>query len=347
MTENYLGYTFGNLRIPCIVFQADKYKFEDVIIDYRFDPKSMKFDDLKKEWLYQPEFGLPEDISANLRALVDKRKREAEEKGRLFFDGQLVKLAGYSMHVRKEDILSEDEKPVLKISPSSWFAYQATNRSLEEKILIGNDGKPTTIMEKYRIDPLILDDVLANVIGVSAVIISEPDHAMYFVQRGSKNDQYPNLYGVGAAGFMNRLRDSIAGVPNPFKTIQNETEQEAGIKCSLNDFTLFSVARALDDLHGELFGVIRTPMTIQEILSAPKTKKYESLNPITVPFEPKEVLKYVTKTIEKIPDGITSGQDAWIVGNTPEWVPAHAVATIQALEDEYGHERVMNELKNL
>jgi hypothetical protein len=307
----------------------------------------MKWDEDKKEWMYKPEFGLPEDISVNLKALVKKRKDEADEKGRVFFDGQLVKLAGYSMLVRKEDTLSEDEKPVLKITPSSWFAYQATNRSLDEKMLIGHDGKPTTIREKYGIDPLILDDVLANVIGVSAVVISEPDHAMYFVRRSGTNDQYPYLYGVGVAGFMNRLRDSVAGVPNPSKTIQNEAEQEAGIKCSLNDFTLSSIARARDDLHGELFGMIRTPMTIQEILSAPKTRKYEALEPITVPFEPKPVLKYVTKTIEKIPDRIPAGRDAWIIGRSPEWVPAHVVATIQALEDEYGHEKIMREMENL
>jgi len=347
MAENYSGYTFGDLRIPCIVFQADRYKFEDLVVDYRFDPKSMRWDEDKKEWMYQPEFGLPKDISANLKNMVEKGKKKAEEKGRLFFDGQLVKLAGYTMGVRKEDVIDENERPILKTTPTSWFAYQATNLSLDEKILEGYDGKPTTIREKYKIDPLILDDILANPIGVSAVVISEPDHAMYFVQRSNILSQYPNLYGVGSAGFMNRTRDVVAGVPNPFKTIQHEAEEEAGIKCSLNDFTLFSIGRALDDLHGELFGMIRTPMTIQEILSAPKKRKYEALNPITVPFEPKPVLKYLTATVEKIPDGISAGREAWIIDKSPKWVPAHAIATIQALEDEYGHEKVMKEMKSL
>jgi hypothetical protein len=341
MAENYSGFTFGKLKIPCIVLQTGKYGFEDLIIDYRFDPESMRWDEKAKEWLYKPEFGLPEDISANLRAMVEKGKKEAEEKGRLFFDGQLVKLTGYSMGVKK------GEKLILKTAPTSWFAYQATNRSLDEKILIDSENKPTTIREKYKIDPKNLDDILANPIGVSAVVISEPDHAMYFVKRSHVNVQYPNLYGVGVAGFMDRIGDAVAGVPNPFKTIQREAKEEAGIECSMNDFTLFTVGRALDDLHAELFGVIRTSMAIREILNAPKKAKNEALSFITVPFQPREVLEYITKTIEKIPDGIPSGREAWIVGASPKWVPAHVVATIQALEDEYGHKRIMREMKNL
>jgi len=235
---------------------------------------------------------------------------------------------------------------VLKSGRTSWFTYFATNKSLDEKIL-EQEGRKVSVRQKYVKNPLDLNDVLANPIGCSATVISEPDNNFMMVERSMKLSQYPGLYGDYAAGFMNPDKDLIDGKPNPFKTLQREIQEEAGIACSINDIKLFGIGRAMDDLHGEIWGELRTPLTVQEILSAPVKDKYENLRRFDVPFEPKEVLRYITKTIDQIPIGVPPESCVWIIGRSPKWVPAHAVNTIHSLEREYGHDKVIKALESL
>jgi len=326
--SEYLGTVYGKLRIPCHVYQSGVFNFDDVLC--RYDPD---------------ELILPEDITIVKKQLVGKKKKESESRGAPFFDGLQCRLRNYG--VRIEDPKTEKLKLVLTFGPTSWFTYSATNRSLDEKILQDNYGRKTSIRKKYIRDPLDLNDVLANSTGVSMSVISEPDHKIILVERSMKLSQYPGLYGVGAAGFMNIEKDLIGNTPNPFATTLRETKEEAGIDCSVNDIKLFGVGRAMDDLHGEIWGELRTPLSIQEILSSPKKDKYEALRFIDVPFEPKEVLRYVTRTIENIPSGVASGSGSWVISKSPKWVPAHAIATINSLEEEYGHEKVLRTLEDL
>jgi hypothetical protein len=256
-----------------------------------------------------------------------------------FYDGQLIKLTGYDVKI------DDKQKLKLKETATSWFAYEATNRSLDQT-LTDSKGNLKTLREKYNISLYNLNDILANPIGVSSVIISDTDNLIYFVKRSHRNSQYPGLYGTGAAGFINRLEDCINNKPNPFKTAQREIKEETKIECSENDWTLFSIGRALDDLHPEIFGELRIDMTEKELRKTIQINR-EVDEPIIIPFEPKPVLKYLTKTIKKVPEGIPSRKDYWIVGESPYWVPAHAIATFQSLEKEYGQEKLMRELENL
>lgn len=148
---------------------------------------------------------------------------------------------------------------------------------------------------------------------------------------------------------MDRIRDVVYNKPNPFATMKRELEEEAGVVCPIDDskygFRLLGVGRALDDLHGELWGETMSPLTVERVLSSPKKSKYETLRMFPVDFKPKEVLPYVVKTIKEVPKGITSGRDAWMVGESPAWVPAHVHATIQSLVKHYGFENVMEELE--
>lgn len=333
----YLGTVFGKLRIPCHVYVESSFSYEEVRCEY--DATELK---------------LPEDIEAFKEQLVDKKRKEAEARGAPFYDGPMVRLRDYKIII--EDPNTEKIRLGLVFQPTSWFTYSATNKSLDEKVLLDEFGKVISIREKYVENPLDLNDVLANPTGVSTTLISEPENRMILVERSMKLSQYPGLYGVAAAGFMKRdytddkglhKGDTVDGVPNPFLTIKRELEEEIGIDCSVNDFTLFSVGRAMDDLHVELFGETRTNLTVEEIKSAPKSSKYETLKMIDVPFKPKEVLTYVVRTIGKIPVGVPPNENAWIIGRSPKWVPAHAVATIQSLMKEYGYERVLRTVNNL
>lgn len=323
--KEYLGTVFGELRIPCHAYVEGFFDFEDV--ECLYDPSTLM---------------LPADIDTFKTQLVEKKKNEAEARGAPFFDGQMVRLNDYGVKIK--DLKTEDQKLVLTLSRTSWFTYSSTNKSLDEKIL-EEQGRKFSVREKYVTDSLNLSDVLANPIGCSATVISEPDHSLMMTERSMKLAQYPGLYGDYAAGFMNPDKDLVDGKPNPFKTLEREAKKEAGIDFSVNDLKLLGVGRAMDDLHGEIWGELRSSLTVQEILSLPVRDKYENLRRFSVPFEPKDVLKYVATTIDSTPIGVPPASGAWVIGKSPKWVPAHALNTIRSLEREYGHDKLIKELE--
>ena len=161
-------------------------------------------------------------------------------------------------------------------------------------------------------------------------MLNKQDREMIYVERGSKSDQYPDIKGVAFAGFMNRLEDVLGGAPNPFMTMQREGSRERGLKIPLDDFRLFTIGRAMDDFHGELFGEVWVDESVKEIRETPAAEKWEQKGPIkSVPFEPKPVLELLKGyTVDLAPN------------DTGPWVPAHAVAAIQSLIKEFGFEKV-------
>ncbi len=346
--ENYQGTTFQSLLIPLHVFQEGEFGFDDVGIEYTIDSRALRWDEDKKNWLYNfsTDTRIPLDIKERIPYMAEERRKEAAARGATFFDGQQARLAGYVTDIEEGE--ERKFRVILRLAPTSFVTYQATNFCLDEMILKDTQGNPTTIRKKYSIDPLILNDCLANPIGVNTTLISETDGNMIIVERSMKIQQYPGLYGVAAAGFINRLRDSVADAPNPFKTIQRELDEEMGLKgFPLDGFRLFGIGRAGDDLHGELWGESRTKYTSKEIIEMPKKAKYENLKIIPVPFDVKEVLKYLLQRIDQVPKGIKSGLDTWIAGKSPKWVPAHAYATIQSLIEEYGYDKVSRTFNEL
>ncbi len=355
--ENYQGTVFGKLRIPLHIFHEGYWGFRDVIVNYRVDPDLLVWDGEKGDWLYTPynDSRIPEDVRATIRPTIESKRKAAEQAGKPFFDGQNLRLVDYG--IIYEGIEEKREKLVLFMEPTSYFTNSGTNRSYDNLVLRDSSGSPISMRGKYGVDVLNLNDWMANAIGVNTTLISEPSGAIVMVLRSDKLDQYPNLYGVAAAGFMDRLKvhkdgtkgDVVAGTPNPFRTVKRESEEEAGVECPLDDpkygFKLLGVGRTLDDLHAELWGETISPWTVEKILSAPKSGKYEQLRIFPVEFSPKQVLPYVVKTIKEVPKGVTSGRDAWTIGESPVWVPAHVYATIQSLIKHYGFENVMEELE--
>jgi 8-oxo-dGTP pyrophosphatase MutT (NUDIX family) len=329
--SKYEGFVFAGLRIPCHIYENGRFSFEDILCRYRatFDPGSP---DPEHPYLTRELIGVREH-------LVEQRRKEAEERGAPFFDGRLVRLEDYGVQ-----FVDDEDRKVLIVTfgPTTWFTYNATNKSLDTGEVSGKSGSKT-IREEYVEDPLALDDNLGNATGVSTTLISVPDGKLVYVERSKQLSQYPELFGDAAAGFMSREKDStVSGVPNPFYTIAREMEEEMGIPCSPEDFVLLGVGRAMDDLHGEIWTELRTKYKVEEILSFPKSHKYEHLRIITIPFEPKEVAELFKEQL--IPEEWFEKMKMWIdpeeYPSVPKWVPAHAVNTIQSLVHEYGYDIV-------
>lgn len=333
MTTEYFGFIFGKLRIPLHIFlyNSEGWSFKDVLVEYRVDPLDVEWNEEKGMWMYNPKHRFGKRLYEKFKVKIDEIKRKAEATGKTFFDGQQVRLIGYRVQV--DDVKTEKERPVLITAPGSYFPYNFINFNLDEPLLEGG----RTIREVYKPDVRILDGILENNIGVSTTLISEPDWALVYVERSEKLKQYPGLLGTPAAGFIKRPDDMIAGAPNPFKTIQREAGRERGIDIELEDFKLFTVARAMDDFHGELFGEVRVDMTVNEIKSTPTAERWEQKGPIKdVPFEIKDVLKLLKGYTEPLAES-----------NPGPWVPAHAVDVVQSLIKEYGYKKVKRSVDKL
>ncbi|MBI4173694.1 MAG: hypothetical protein HY519_03155, partial [Candidatus Aenigmarchaeota archaeon] len=231
----------------------------------------------------------------------------------------------------------------LHLQPTTWFTYEATNKSLDTGYVDDGKGGKATIRQKYVVDPLFLNDNLANATGASVVLISVPDAKLVYVQRSGQLSQYPLLYGVAAAGFMDQVKDVDArGNPNPFHTMARKTQAEMGITAKPEDFILRGVGRAMDDLHGEIWGELRTDLSVKQILATEKSDKYEQLAIKGVYFDPAYVAK-IFKDCMSASDwkqriGLWLDADEYV--SIPAWVPAHFVATVESLIQEYGRDKV-------
>lgn len=298
-------YTFGPLKMD---FHT-----------YLNDPDGWRIDDLKVEYNAKKN-RMPDDLANYKEGLIEEKRLEAEKAGKMFFDGDKVRLQNYGQYP-----IENSDKTIglyLEFGPTKFFDHVATGQSLDKKVLKDKNGDPTSIREKYITDPYSLDDVLANPTGVNATIVSKPDNAVLYVKRSDKIMQYPGRYGAASAGFM-ETGDLKDGSPNPFVTIQREAEEEMGVKSDHSDFTITGVGRPWDDMHGEIWGTMELDMTVEKIKSAPKKHKYEFLKILDAQLEPKKVMPIL--------------KDA---GST--WVNGAAVSMIDTLLKNYDSDTVLN-----
>ena len=352
------GTVFGKLRFPIHVFEhnLDGYTFNDVVVNYRYSPEDVLYDEKLEPVAVRFTNGL-----ARHRDAYVEQKRQSVKPGTPFFNGPGVGLRGFGTEERSHLF----KKLVLDTRPSFFFDYVAVHHYLDKPIF---DGK--TIRELYEINPYSWNNVdgkseytvLPNHIGSEWVVISEPEQKLIAIQRPETLAQYPGRYGVSPAGFIMRKvlikdpnspggvkeipADVIDGVPNPFRTAIREGQQEMGISFSLDQIKLYALARPWDDLHPELIGEIRTNMTVDEIRSSiPKGSKYEILRLMDIPFDPESVIKgYHPKNYP----GLVDYKDFDFSHPTGSWVPAQALAVLFSTIREFGEEKVrqvVNELQ--
>jgi len=335
---NYSCTIFGDLRVPYFELHGNvkrPYSGKEIICKPIF---------LKGE---EESFEIPDfEVKSFKDRLVEAKRKEAESQGRTLFDGPMVRLKDYSV---------DDELHLLnlELQRTSFFTFTATNKSIdnpEVRRMVDERGPSYTN----------LNDGLANPIGVNVVLISEPDNAIVITKRSEKLAQYPGLYGV-PAGFMNPDKDrlhfkeqdspvkdsELGSVAYPEKffyapTITGEREVKEEMGVPIIESSAIELGRAGDDKHLEFSMVAKTPYTKEKILSAPKTSKWETQQINIVPFEPKEVMKYLVETVKEEPKGVPKGTGVWIPGKSPAWVPAQWEAVKAHLISEFDFDEVWN-----
>lgn len=188
--KNYQGTVFGKLKIPLHVFHEEisGWGVGDVSINYEADPNLFTWNEERKQFLYSPnnDLRIPEDIRAYIRPLVEKRREESVKRGAAFFDGQMVRLADWGIRIEEKDAETEKTKLILSLAPTAFFTYMATNRSYDETVLKDDKNMPVSMRNKYGIDVCNLKDWMANSIGVSTTLISQPSGAIMMVERSEK-----------------------------------------------------------------------------------------------------------------------------------------------------------------
>jgi 8-oxo-dGTP pyrophosphatase MutT (NUDIX family) len=336
---DYACQPFGDLMVPYFEIHENvkrPYSSEDVIIS----PKFLKSED--PTMTGEKAFEIPDLKVRNLeKEIAQARKEEAEKKGKVWFNGPMVRLENYS--------LNDDEHLLyLTLGRTNYATFSATNRSVD-------NPEVKRMLEERGSSYTNLNDGLADPIGVGVIIHSIPDDVIVITKRSEKLDQYPGLRGL-PAGWLNpdtdrrcfREHDSLIDIMelgplekfvyNPFETARREVEEEVGVKSE--NINMIGFGRAGDDRHLEFLMTAETSYTAEKILSSPKVSKWESQKIELVPFEPKEVMKYLTETIEEEPKGVPKGTGVWVPGKSPKWVAAAWHGVNSALINEFGFDKV-------
>ncbi len=302
---------------PCAVFGPLKIPYYPLV-----ENPENPYKENDVEVIVNPEkFEVPDpEVRKFMEENVKKREEQARKEGKVFYDGPMARLSDYVVN-------DEDHKLVLYEQPTSFFTRVFTNNSLDEEVV-------WKMVEKRGKEYPNLDDGLANPIGNNILVLTD-DGYVILNKRSEKLAQYPGLYGILPAGFTNPQKDDF----NQFNTARRETQEELGIK-KLRKLELIGFGRAGDDRHPEFQFIAETDYTINEVLSAPKSSKYEAQKIIPVEFEPRKLAPYLAKTVEEVPKGAVKRGNTWIPAKSPAWVPAQNKLVIDALIKEYGFNRV-------
>jgi hypothetical protein len=339
----------GPLTIPFYEAHRGRHPFNRVQINYDATAPTEMVPYFDKP---EPGIQLP---TAELREfrlkMVRSKKKEADEKKQGMSNGLQVGLVDMRLH--DED--NADTVLEVYTRPSFFYDHIALGMHVDVPELDDEKGGKTTIRAAYGQNPETFRGVLPNNIGVNTCPITS-DGYLIWMSRGTQNLQYPgqadvrvpSMLGV-PAGFMQRTRkdkkgnqtrgDYVGLAPNPFVTAKWETEEEAGIIAHLEDFELVQIGRPVTgktgDLHAEINMMLRTGMTADQVLEAPRTGKYEG-KLFALPFEPRPVA-------------------ALLWGITPEhkrskdpranWVPAHAALVAYAAEQQFGADALIKALE--
>ncbi len=317
-----MDYHVGNKTCRFLELFRGTVPFEFVKINYHFDPRETTTV-MYEGKIEKARHLATKELEEFRYKMVMKKIQEARNNNRLFTNGDQIGIEDFQI------IGDDTELPSLELwlKPSFFYDLAGMNHCVDVPELDDGKGGKTTVRAAYIKDPASFRDVLPNNIGCNSSVITS-DSYLILMNRGNVNMQYPNLIGV-PAGFMAPDKDRIDGVPNPFKTAQRETSEEAGagVAPDLNDIKLAQIGRPVTgktgDLHGEISFIVKSKKTHDEVLKSPKSSKYEG-KIFAVPFEPKQMAPYML--------------------NPDKWVPAHWAITAFNLEREFGMEELAKAL---
>jgi hypothetical protein len=198
-------------------------------------------------------------LKLELSILSNVPKRE----GFTFFDDMLA---------RVDDVTIQSNKLLIKFSKARYFHFAALNKGLDSPLLSMSE-KSSTLREFLNEDPYDLHtSMLPNPLGVVTSIVLEPENKIVLTIHSNRNFEGSGMIAAAIAGSLsiNEGDLNFAGLPDPFKTIIREANEEIGLKISTSDIKFFGFGRDLLTLKPEIIGKINLDLKEKEFVQMQK-----------------------------------------------------------------------------
>ncbi len=274
----------GNMLFPMRIFVGGdgkmKYRFPEGIICV---------------W-NRDKLVLPKEIQEAYSRFLEKRRKEALERGAVFEQRDHVRLDDYRILLGG----LEDDPSQLKLTVSitDYHTIQATNYSIDETLPGGS-----TIRHKYASDPSDLkNSVLGNPLAVNLSVVTA-DSQIYISVRGKKTAVTAAGFAPAVSGTGNPITDSDKqDVYSPFLTAQREASEEIiGYRPDLSEITFFGLARTLKYQLPFLFGEVRlTKVSSRELESSFPRDIWETAGWYALPLEVDAIVAFIRRVYKEM-----------------------------------------------
>lgn len=253
LNRSELNRTFKENQIPFILIAPDQ--------DFHLFPH-----DLLTEY-NDSEYSPPRFLVDETRTRIDHLIELSRKKDFTFFDDVLGRLDGAIMH---------SNKLLLKFSKASYFYFAALNKGLDLPLWsTSNTTTTTTLRDLLNEDPYDLhSSVLPNPLGVVSSLILEPENKVVLTIHSSRNFEGSGMISAPVGGSLSIKEGDIdlSGLPDPFRTVAREANEELGVSISATDIKFFGLGRDLTTLKPELIGQIFLNLKEKELLEIQKNR---------------------------------------------------------------------------
>jgi 8-oxo-dGTP pyrophosphatase MutT (NUDIX family) len=252
LNRSELNRTFKENQIPFILIAPDQ--------DFHLFPH-----DLLTEY-NDSEYSPPQFLIDETRTRIDHLIELSRKKDFTFFDDVLGRLDGAT--------IMHSNKLLLKFSKASYFYFAALNKGLDLP-LWSTSNTTTTLRDLLNEDPYDLhSSVLPNPLGVVSSLILEPENKVVLTIHSSRNFEGSRMISAPVGGSLSIKEGDIdlSGLPDPFRTVAREANEELGLSISATDIKFFGLGRDLTTLKPELIGQIFLNLKEEELLEIQKNR---------------------------------------------------------------------------
>ena len=252
LNRSELNRTFKENQVPFILIAPDQ--------DFHLFPH-----DLLTEY-NDSEYSPPRFLVDEARTRIDYLIELSRKKDFTFFDDVLGRLDGAIMH---------SNKLLLKFSKASYFYFAALNKGLGLPLWSTPDTTTTTLRDLLNEDPYDLhSSILPNPLGVVSSLILEPENKVVLTIHSSRNFEGSGMISAPVGGSLSIKEGDIdlSGLPDPFRTVAREANEELGVSISTTDIKFFGLGRDLTTLKPELIGQIFLNLKEKELLEIQKNR---------------------------------------------------------------------------
>jgi hypothetical protein len=208
------------------------------------------------------EYSPPRFLVDETRTRIDHLLELSRKKDFTFFDDVLARL---------DYALMRSNKLLLKFSKASYFYFAALNKGLD--LPLSNSSSTTTLRDLLSEDPYDLhSSVLPNTLGVVASLILKPENKFVLTIHSNRNFEGSGMISAPVGGSLSIKEGDIdlSGVPDPFRTIAREANEELSVGIRTTDIKFFGLGRDLTTLKPELIGQIILNLKEKELLQIQK-----------------------------------------------------------------------------